>query len=231
MTKDIRSALATCVTDPPDDLVALYSSAVLANPRLGIKILELPDAIKYTRAIRERTLLGQPMGLFALHDANDSNPYCYITRGPARGCVLHLYHDGVTAVEYPSLSAFLAALKTACKKQLQIDDLPGKNFRPKVDQKVLCNHIARLVKAATDEAECELTVLARLLDTERVDSVRCLAEHRSFFVREAAAQLIASYPNARLVELAESLANDRHPQVARPGKTALSAVKRVALSS
>jgi hypothetical protein len=62
-------------------------------------------------------------------------------------------------------------------------------------------------------------------------SLVALAEHASFFVREAAARLIASYPNAQLVAVAESLANDRHAQVARPGKTALSAVKRVAWSS
>jgi len=231
MTNHIWTALATCVTDPPDDLVALYSSALPANQRLGIKILELPDAIKYTRAIQERTLLGNPMGLFALDDANDSNPFCYITRGPARGCILHLYHDGDTAVEYPSLSAFLNALKTAVENQLQIDHLPGKDFRPIVDQELLCNHIARLIQSDTDEAECELTVLARLLDTARVDSVWSLAQHSSFFVREAAAQLIASHPNAHLIGVAEILANDRHPQVARPGKTALSAVKRVAWSS
>jgi hypothetical protein len=227
MTNDVRSALATCITNPPDDLVALYSSAVPANPRLGIKILELAEASKYTRAIQEHSLLGKPMGLFALDDANDSNPFCYITRGPARGCILHLFHDDDTAVEYPSLAAFLKALKTALENQLHIDDLSGKDFRPKLDQELLGNHISRLVEADTDAAECELTVLARLLDTERVDSVRSLVQHPSFFVREAAAQLIASHPNVQLIAMAESLANDPHPQVARPGKTALSTVKRV----
>jgi hypothetical protein len=111
MTNDIRNVLATCVADPPDDLVALYSSPLPANPELGIKILALGDAIKYSRAIHERTLLGKSMGLFVLDDANDSNPFCYVTRGPAKSCILHLYHDGDTAIEYSSLAAFLTALE------------------------------------------------------------------------------------------------------------------------
>lgn len=231
MTSDLRKALEACVDDPPDDLIALYASTLPANSRLRIKILELPDAIKYTQVIQERTLLGEPMGLFVLDDASDSNPFCYVTRGPARGCILHLYHDGDTRVEYPSLTTFLKALRTALENQLHIDNLPDKDFRPRVDQKILCDHIASLVQSDTDEAECELTVLTWLLDTTRLDAVRSLAQHTSFFVRETAAQLIASHPNPELLGIAESLANDRHPQVARPGKTALAAVKRAAWSS
>src|ERR1051325_10749303 len=105
MLNDIRNTLATCVADPPEDLIALYSSSRQLNPDLGIKILALVDAVKYTHAIHELTLLGKPMGLFALNDANDSNPFCYVTCGPAKGSILHLYHDGETAVEYSSLAA------------------------------------------------------------------------------------------------------------------------------
>lgn len=231
MTSDIRTTLATCVADPPADLVALYSSPLLVNPDLGIKILPLPDAIKYTRAIHEGTLLGKGMGLFVLDDANDSNPFCYVTRGPAKGCILHLYHDGDTAIEYPSLAAFLTALKAAINEGVFIDELTGKDRRPKIDQNALCDRISELISADSDEAECELTVLVQLLDSGRVDTVRLLAEHSSFFVREAAARLLAEHPNGQLVGIAESLANDRHPQVARPGKAALAAVKRAARSS
>ncbi len=190
--------------------------------------LDLADAIKYTLAIHEHTLLGKPMGLFALDDANDSNPFCYITRGPAKSCILHLNHDGDTLVEYSSLAALLSAVEVALSERLFIDYLPGKDPRPKIDQDVLCEHISHLIPAETDEAECELTVLTPLLDTARVDLVHQLSEHSSFFVREAAARLVAAHPNSQLVEVAESLANDRHPQVARPGKSALSAVNRMA---
>src|SRR4051812_18459367 len=103
MTSDVRSALAACVTEPPDDLVAMYSRHLPADPKLDIKILELADAIKQTQGIHDYVLIGKSMGLFVLDDANDSNPYCYVTRGPARGCILHLYHDGDPAIEYSSL--------------------------------------------------------------------------------------------------------------------------------
>ena len=67
MTNDIRDILTTCISDPPDDLVALYSSTKPVDPRLGIKILELPEAIEYTQAI-QKSFLGNSMGLFALDD-------------------------------------------------------------------------------------------------------------------------------------------------------------------
>jgi hypothetical protein len=106
-----------------------------------------------------------------------------------------------------------------------------KTFDQKIDQENLCNHVSRLIAADTDEAECELTVLAPLVDTARTETVHSLSGHSSFFVREAAARLLAAHPNPQLVGVAESLANDRHPQVARPGKTAFAAVKRAARSS
>ncbi|QNN22939.1 hypothetical protein HED60_11900 [Planctomycetales bacterium ZRK34] len=228
MTNSIQSALKACINTPPDDLVALYTSPLPIYPDLRIAFLILPDAINYTHAIHERTLLGTSMGLFALNDANDSNPYCYITRGPAKGCILHLHHDGDVVIEYTSLAAFLDAVCTAMKQGLPIEDLPGKDFRPKIDQDYLCDHISHLIAIDSDEAECELTVLTPLLDTARVDSVRALSEHSSFFVREAVARLITSQPNAHLIKVAELLANDRHSQVAQPGKRALSAVNNIA---
>jgi len=227
MTTDIRSTLATCVENPPNDLLALYTSPFPNDPELCTRILPLSEAVEYTKAI-QRTLLGRPLGLFALDDANDSNPFCYITRGPAQGCILHLSHDGNSAVEYSSLGRFLAALKSAQDDGLYIDELPGKDLRPAIDQQSLVDRLAELVQQDTDEAECELVVLARLLDTNRVEAVRSLSLHSSFFVREAVALLIASHPNTQLLAVAESLAKDRHSQVSQPGRKALAAVKQLA---
>jgi hypothetical protein len=65
------------------------------------------------------------------------------------------------------------------KQAAHIDELSGKDLRPKVDQKLLCNRINGLVQADSDEAECELTVLIPLLDTAQVDSVRSLDFHKA----------------------------------------------------
>ena len=231
MARDAREALAGYVNDPPADLLALFASPPPSAPELGINLLKLEDAIKYTQALHDRTLLGKPMGLVALDDANDSNPYCYVTRGPAAGCILHLEHDGDVAVEYPSLAAFLTALNRAVAEGLWVDDLPGKDRRPAVDQDAVCKRLFELSSSDTDEAECELIVLSRLLDTAKVDAVRQLVGHASFLVREAAAELLSQHPEPRLADEAEALAKDGHPQVARPGKVALSAVKRIATGS
>jgi len=228
MLNDIHDMLALCISEPPDDLVALYSMPRPIAPHLGINVLSLDAAAKYTRAIHEHTLLGRPMGLFALDDANDSNPFCYVSRGPAKGCILHLYHDGTTSIEYASLRGFVDALHAAIVDGIYIDDLPNKNCRPEIDQNILGNRIVELAGIGTDEAECELIILVSLLDTARTSTINLLSKHENFFVREETANLIANYPNSLLIEAAEILAGDIHPQVARPGKAALSAVRRVA---
>jgi hypothetical protein len=227
MIAEIRDALSACITDPPDDLVALYTATPLRRQDLRIRIRDLSDAIAYTRAIHERVLIGRPMQLFALDDANDSNPYCYINRGAARGCILHLYHDNTPSIEYSSLAAFLDALSDAIECGRDIDELSGKDVRPPVDQKRLCDEIAEMAESGTSEAECELIVLCKLLATDNVEAVGSLARQRSCFVREAVAELVASYPAAKLLDVAEALANDPHVQVARAGKKAYSAVKRL----
>lgn len=227
MTNSIQDALATCVTDPPQDLTLFYASPPLVAPELGINVLTLEDAIVYTRAIRDNSYLGSPMGLFALDDANDSNPFCYITSGPAKGCILHLSHDDDARIAYSSLEEFVAALKTAIAEETFVDDLPDKNPRPALDQDQLCDRISELTTTDTDEATAELVFLTSLLDVARTETVRTLSAHADFYVREAVATLISQYPNVKLLEVADALASDPHPQVARPGKAALSAVQRV----
>lgn len=225
MSDDIIWALAACMVDPPDDLIELYAVPPLVEDRLGINILPLSKAIEYTTAMFGESFFGDGMELFVLDDASDSNPFCYIANGPCRGCILHLYHDGDTAIEYPSLAALLAAMRAAIAEGIFIDDLPGKDFRPAIDQRSLCDRISQLIPLDTDDSEFELLILIQVLDTEQVETVRSLSRHPRFFVREATARLLAKYPNFQLVEVAELLARDSNSQVAEPGRLALSAVQ------
>jgi hypothetical protein len=230
MSDSLHDTLSRCVDDPPSDLVAHFISPSPGDDKLRINLLRLDDAIKYSVAIQKSTLLGKPMGLFALDDANDSNPHCYITRGPARGCILHLRHDGEPTIRFRSLTDFLGVTKTAIAERTDVDDLPAIPPTSAVDQNALCERTNQLFSTNTDEATAELVVLLQLLDTGRVETVAALARHSDFFVREAVATLISTKPHVELRSVAEELSKDKHPQVARPGKAALSAVKRLQFS-
>jgi len=225
---EIRASLSVCVTDPPEDLIALYAQGDLPRePSLGIHVLDLPAAVQYTQAVQRQTLIGNRLGLFVLEDANDSNPYCYVTRGLLRGSILHLRHDDNSSIEFASLAALLASLRAAIRNGTSIHDLADKELRPPVPQDQLAQHFMDLLHENSDESEWELVTLAPLLETAQREVVERMSNHESFFVREAAAQLIANQPDPSLQGLAEQLARDSYPQVARPAQQALAAIARL----
>lgn len=191
----IRSQMQRYVEDPPDDLVGFYESGQLpCEPSLFIRVLDFAEALERTQKLHEYVILGEPLGLWELDDANDSNPYCYITRGLARGCILHLRHDGDTVVEYASLGAFIAAIQIAIAGRLRIEDLPNKDLHPQVNQNDLSERIRHLAAEDTVDGECELTVLIPLLDVSKRELISELAVHGNFYIREAVAELICSKP-------------------------------------
>ena len=74
---------------PPeiDSFLDETSTARAAHPSLGL--LDKPAIADYTKSIREIPVV-EILGLVALNDANDSNPFCLVTEGPAAGTVVHL---------------------------------------------------------------------------------------------------------------------------------------------
>jgi hypothetical protein len=228
MFQTIRDVLSKFFGSLPDDLVAMYAQESLPKcARLRINVLPLSKAIKVNRAMRGLPTFDR-MGLFALDDANDSNPFCFVGKGPARGCILHLCHDGDTAVEYASPAALLQAMRMAIEQDLDIDDLPGKQtFIPGIDQPELASTIEQLLIEDSKDAEFEIPILTRLMDTSNSELISRLAEHDNFYYREAAAELIRARPTERLEPIAVTLAGDRVPQVAQPAEAALSAIHRM----
>lgn len=224
---NVKQRLSKVTDPPPDDLVDFYEHGDLPQRAdLRINVLPLAEAVKISLGMRGVGLFGS-MGLLILDDANDSNPFCYITKGPARGGILHLCHDGVTAVEYASLSTWLAALRSAMIAGADIDELKGKQeFHPEFDQAVLSAHASALAVEDSEAAETELPILAKLIDTKNSALVAALAAHPYCYVREAAAELIQARPTSALRDVAKRLSQDRVPQVAGSGKAAQLAVRR-----
>ena len=226
MTQPILDALRPYCEVPPDDLVGHFAGDHFPTDlELSINILRLPSAIEYTAGIHRHTILGVPFGLVALEDANNSNPYCYVTKGPTRGSVMYLCHDGDSRIAFSSLRDFMAAIETAITNRTWIDDLPRDETLAGLDRIAIVGHATRLAEA--DGAAEEICVLVPLIPTTEVGLMNILSQHTDFFVREAVAERLAANPNVALLAAAERLAADQHPQVARPGKRALSAVNRV----
>ncbi len=223
MTQAIIDALRRYCESPPDDLVAHFAADRLpADSALSINFLPLAQAIEYTAGVQGHAVLGEPFGLIVLEDANNSDPYCYVTKGPVRGAVLHLRHDDDPVVAFSSLERFLAAIDQAIADGTWIEDLARGNVRDEIDRAAVAEHVARLVDDGLVE---EICVLVPLLESD-VPLMTALSQHPDFYVREAVAEHIALFPGTDLLPIVQALAVDRHSQVARPGRRALSAVNR-----
>ena len=226
MTQAIIEALAPYCPSPPDDLVRHFAATDRpAAPALSINVLGLPQAVEYTGGIQQHAILGEPFGLIALEDANNSNPYCYITKGPARGSVMYLCHDGDSGIAFASLDDFRTAIDAAIRTDTDIYDLNHDRDLSALDRDSIASHVRQLL--VNDGLTEEICVLIPLIQTSNLELMTALASHSDFFVRESVAVHITESPSVDLLPIAQSLATDQHAQVARPGKRALSAVNRV----
>jgi hypothetical protein len=225
MPQSIIDALAPFCPSPPDDLVAHFAAEQMPDePSLSIHILPLVQALEYTNGIQHNAILGEPFGLIALEDANNSNPYCYVTKGPTRGCVMYLCHDGDSGIVFSSLDDFVTAIHNAIQTHTDIYDLPQDETLAALDRAAISEYVTTLV--ANDGLTEEICVLIPLIPTANVGLIAALARHPDFYVREAIAEHIANSPNLKLLRIAKALSADQHAQVARPGQRALAAVNR-----
>ena len=213
--------------DAPEEVFTFFREAVhLRDPELQIHPLAADEARTYSAALQESDV-GATLGLVALDDANDSNPYCLITRGIARGMVVHYSHDPEPEIRFADLAGFRAALVAARDRRLSIDELPAEPVPPHMDQRTLANTLADLNRNEGDTAEFLLCLLVPLISPDQVPLLDQLGANSNFFVRESIARYIQARPRAEYREIAARLAVDPHPQVSDVGRKALSGVNRV----
>jgi hypothetical protein len=208
---------------PPEVIDLLNDCASLSDEDLRINVLSVAKSRQYSAAL-QASAGGDLLGLVALIDANDSNPYCYISRGPAKGTVIHYTHDGDPAIHCADLSGFRRALQAARDGGLDIDELP-RHPLPRAGSDFI-DAIAELAALDDDSSGFLLCLFTPLLPPDHVSTLDVLSRNTSFFVREALACFIAAHPLPSHHEIAARLAADPHPQVARPGRHALAAVHR-----
>jgi len=218
---DYTSQLAAIIGSAPADLLAYYQAGALPNyPDSRINCLPFDKAKDYSQEMRGVSVVDR-LGLWMLDDANDSNPFAYISKGPCSGMVIHFSHDPEPEIAFSSLTTFLAAMNDAGARGVDIDDVKKENFSFPLDQV-----INQLATEGTDEATFLLTTYLPVAAALQKETKERLVSHEDFFVREALAFFLARIPSAEDVTTAALLATDKHPQVANAGNAAVAAIKR-----
>ncbi|HLG58174.1 MAG TPA: hypothetical protein VI485_22705 [Vicinamibacterales bacterium] len=205
----------------PKDVVEFLSAAAsVRTPALRINPLSLEQCIADSTRIREIPVAAE-LGLIVLDEADDSNPYCLITRGPASGMVVHFSHDSEPTLAFPDLATFLHALRAAVRDNRNIDQLEHHQFSPLPDQPALRSTLHALLESDDEDASTVLAILFPLLDPDERDIVLLAASNIDFLIREVAALFVEAHPAVHFRQVARALSEDAYPQVARPALRAL----------
>src|SRR5580765_2683973 len=147
------SQVAAIIGSAPADLLAYYQAGGFPNyPDSRINCLPFDKARDYSQKMRGISVVDR-LGLWMLDDANDSNPFSYISKGPCAGMVIHFSHDPEPEIAFSSLKTFLTAMNDAGARGTDIDDIEKEKISLPLDQA-----INELAAEGTDEATFLLTV-------------------------------------------------------------------------
>lgn len=210
----ISEVLGLC----PDELASYYSSDL---PDSSIRehgyLLDLNAACEYTKM-----LIGIPvverLGLWALNDANDSNPYCYISRGPCSGAVILFSHDPEPEIRFSSLAKFISALS-------EVDDLDDLHPEPGLSFD-LDSEIAALLDEDSEDSAFLLATYMPRAGSFSASNLSTLADHPDLLIRESFAGFLKNHGGASELEIATRLSKDGSPQVARAANSAVGAIRK-----
>jgi len=216
-----REQLNSKLGNAPENLVSHFETGhFLSRPESRIHCMPLPQALEYTSHVLALPV-GDHFGLFALHDGQDSNPHCYVSKGPCSGSIFHLMHDGDCRITHRSLESFLTALN-ALSDHESIDDL-------KEDTDLFFDTIPTIQGLLSRDEDIDILLPVYLPVTKSIpgDLKHQLATSRDFYVREAIASWLNLRGTREDLPLAELLAADNYGQVARPAKLAVSRLQQL----
>jgi hypothetical protein len=196
----------------------------LNDANLMINVLSEELSAEQTAALRQIPIANL-LGLVVLDNANDSNPYCYISHGVAAGMVAHFNHDREPRIEFACLREFEAFLRKLRATGGELgESVPPSPFHP--DQTALSTELKRLCEEENQpDAEFLLCLYIPLLHGEHGSLLLQLSRHSDFFVREAIAEAIAGNALHNTAPALRVLVEDPHPQVRAAAKRATKRVE------
>lgn len=206
--------LTSILGTAPRELVSYFEAENFRYlPYSRIRCLPFLEAVNATRSIL-RTSVGAHFGLFVLDDAQDSNPYCFVSRGPCAGSVLHLRHDGDVSISHHSLDSFCAAID-GLREDADINDLPS-------DPDLAFDTVSTLQSLLITQRDLDVLVPIYLAVTRYIphETRHALAACDDIFVREAFADWLHRHGTREDLVLVERLAINKQDQVAKPAQQA-----------
>lgn len=211
---------------PSEVLQLLSRRGELNSTALGINLLAESASAEKTSVMHGISLVKR-LGLVVLDDADDSNPYCFITGGVAAGMVVHFNHDPEPRIEFGTVLAFENFLRQLHAQEQSLGDVePTSPAHP--DQVALAAVLRELARATEDvDAESLICLYLPLLRGEHRPTLEALAAHPDFLVREALADAIGNAALPDSTEVLRALSTDPHSQV-RQAALRASAVLRLA---
>lgn len=219
---DYSSQIAAVIGSAPADLIEYYRAGCLPNyPTSWINCLPFDKARDYSQTMQDIPVVDR-LGLWVLDDANDSNPFAYISKGPCAGMIIHFSHDREPEIAFSSLEHFLASMHDAGSRQLDIESITKEPINVSLDRV-----IRELGEEGTDDATFLINIYLPISAELQKETKECLKRHEDFFVRESLARFLAARPFSEDEMIAEELAADQHAQVARAGKAAVAAIKKM----
>ncbi len=249
---DYALEIASVIGAAPTDLVAFYETGNLPSYRNShINCLSFEKAKEISKQIQLPSL-----GIWILDNANDSNPYAYISVGPCQGMILHIYHDDGSVIAFKSLGDFIEELRRAGESGIDINEIKPQTIIFPLDSEIRrllielpydAEFLLNLYLEITETLEWETLQLLvggsrlslinsmstylwaqKTLDPETID---LFANSPDWQAQGALGHWLASNPKIEHLALAERLATGEElTQVTRPGKEAVRAIRKLGLS-
>jgi hypothetical protein len=220
---DIEESIKNLIGYVPQDLLEFYKSdEIIESKENNINILGFKDALQQSKSMNTIGIVNR-LGLWVLEDGNNSNHFCYITKGPCKGFIMCFCHDGEPSIYYGDLRSFLDSVIKLVKCGKDIDDL-------KHDKKITLNlntELQELVKENNDDATFLICLYLRLCKPLNNSTINNLVNSKDMFVREAIANYVENNPDVNYYEFAVQLSNDSHSQVKECGKLALKNINKI----
>jgi hypothetical protein len=185
-----QTAVEPAIDLPPEVLDLQSRRAELSSQEHRVQVYSTAESQSYTRALRTFDD-GRLFGLVALGNANDSNPYCLITRGVAAGMVMHFFHDDQPMIEFDGLPAFERFLRDLRSGVSQGGTADERQIPVHPRQAELAAAIEDLRGYEDDGAASIMLVYLPMLAGDHWRLLHALCEHESVFVRQAVIELIA----------------------------------------
>lgn len=194
---------------------------------IELNLLGPGPSMQLTQTFRKFHPLVIQMEGVVLDDPNTSNHHICLLAQPCDGAILYLSHDGASRIVFPGPHEFLDSARQAKETSQGLTALHPATGVLLPDQAGLHRFIANPDNAG----ECDYTELVCALlpssDLSDLGLLEQLARDDDFYVVEAVADAITARPRRELMPIAQACRADTHPQSARAGERAVSAIKAI----